>query len=124
MRPPKELFSGNLFKWMESGDASDGARYLIPKSVVPGIHFGPFSMCVIASWGAGWDHVSVSWPDRTPSWDEMCWIKNMFFLPTETVIQYHPSEEDYVDYHPHCLHLWRPQAVEFPVPPTILVGPK
>src|SRR5262245_54586743 len=28
-----------------------------------------------------WDHVSVSLSHRCPTWDEMCWVKDLFFLP-------------------------------------------
>lgn len=79
---------------------------------------------VIWSTGAGWDHVSVS-PYRrnyTPTWDDMCKLKRMFFHPEETVIEYHPAESQYVNIMPNCLHLWRPQHYEIPLPPPILVG--
>lgn len=53
------------------------------------------SFMVIASTGGGWDHVSVTKANggkRTPTWDEMCAIKEMFFLPDEVVVQYHPPQ--------------------------------
>ncbi len=78
---------------------------------------------VVASDGAGWEHVSVSLQDRTPTWKEMCWVKDLFWKPGETVVQYHPAERDYVNFHPHCLHLWRPTEAAMPTPPPILVGP-
>lgn len=84
---------------------------------------GPETLKVIASDGLGWDHVSVSLPHRCPTWAEMCFIKQLFFRDDETVIQYHPAKSDYVNYHPHCLHLWRPHYQELPKPPTIAVGP-
>ena len=69
----------------------------------------------------GWDHVSVSLSKRCPTWDEMCWVKNLFFRPDEAVIQIHPPADQYVNDHPHCLHLWRPiGGIE--TPPPILVG--
>ncbi len=76
---------------------------------------------VIASWGEGWDHVSVSINGRCPLWDEMCFVKDMFFHPGETVIQYHPAEKQYVNNHPNCLHLWRPQNHNVPMPPIHFV---
>lgn len=82
--------------------------------------------CVIASDEDGWDHVSVSFGSRSqrcPTWDEMCVIKDMFFRDDETVFQYHPAKADYVNHHPYCLHLWRPQEAEMPKPPTWMVGP-
>lgn len=78
---------------------------------------------VVISDGSGWDHVSTSCRDRCPKWEEMCWIKDLFFLPEDAVIQYHPSESTYINYHPHCLHLWRPQHADLPIPPTWMVGP-
>lgn len=84
---------------------------------------GQFRMLrVIASWGEGWDHVSVSLPNRCPTWEEMCFIKDFFFHPNECVIQYHPAQEDYVNNHQFCLHMWRPQENEIPKPPKIFVG--
>lgn len=79
---------------------------------------------VIASWGMGWDHVSVSHQDRIPTWEEMCWVKGQFFEPDECVMQLHPPEADYVNNHSRCLHLWRPQDVEIPRPPSMMVGDK
>src|SRR5580765_948730 len=72
----------------------------------------------------GWEHVSVSIEGRTPNWEEMCWVKNLFWDEDECVVQYHPAKKHYVNHHPFCLHLWRPIAGELPVPPPILVGPK
>ena len=79
---------------------------------------------VIFSRGCGWDHVSVSFNNRCPTWEEMCEIKSMFFHPDEVVVQYHPAESDYVNNHPYCLHLWRPQEQAMPTPPAWMVGAK
>jgi hypothetical protein len=79
---------------------------------------------VLASDQAGWEHVSVSFPTRTPTWDVMCTIKDLFWDAEDCVIQYHPPKSDYVSYHDFCLHLWRPIGVDIPRPPSSLVGPK
>lgn len=101
------------------GDDKNGAF----KVFVKGTSFN-----VIASNGGGWEHVSVSpgSPHRKkcPTWDEMCAIKDMFFEPEETVLQYHPPKSEYVNNHPYCLHLWRPLLWEIPRPPAIFVGLK
>lgn len=76
---------------------------------------------VIASDGGGWDHVSVSLPDRCPTWEEMSEIKRLFFGDDEWAIEYHPPTEKNISVHDYCLHLWRPQAVQLPTPPLILV---
>lgn len=77
---------------------------------------------VIASDGEGWEHVSVSLPDRCPTWDEMCVIKNLFWGDEDCVVQYHPPKSEYVNNHPFTLHLWRPCDAVFPRPCPTLVG--
>lgn len=79
-------------------------------------------LAVVIHDGEGWDHVSVSLPDRCATWDEMCYIKDVFFEPEETVIQFHPPKSGYVDDHKFCLHLWRNQKHKTPMPPKIFVG--
>jgi hypothetical protein len=78
-----------------------------------------------------WQHVSVTVHEsnyarparRCPTWDEMCWVKSLFFDDDEVVVQYHPAKRDYVNVHPFCLHLWKPNAEALPTPPPIAVGP-
>lgn len=72
----------------------------------------------------GWEHVSVSMRTMTPSWADMCRIKDLFWYEHEAVVQYHPAKADYVNHHPHCLHLWRPLDGVMRAPPSHLVGPK
>jgi hypothetical protein len=80
---------------------------------------------VIASDGGGWEHVSVSRPDSTPSWDNMAAVKRLFWDPEDCVVQFHPPESEYVNNHAHCLHLWRCiDGRAFPMPPSIMVGLK
>ena len=71
--------------------------------------------------GSGWEHVSVSIPHRTPNWQEMCFVKDLFWEPHECVVQYHPPTSKHINFHPNCLHLWRPTDVELPMPPMIMV---
>jgi hypothetical protein len=73
--------------------------------------------------GAGWEHVSISFAERTPTWREMCWVKDQFWNEDETVIQFHPARSDYVNCYPFCLHLWRHQDGH-QLPPSIFVGPQ
>ncbi len=73
---------------------------------------------VIWTTEGGWDHVSVAPydPDITPSWDDMCKLKDMFFNDEETVVQFHPAKSEYVNIKENCLHLWRPNEAEMAVP--------
>ncbi len=108
-------------------------RYSHPKDGNNGIFIisqGGFYFQCIASDGMGWEHVSVTLRFKkssncnNPSWDEMCYIKNLFWDEEDTVIQYHPAKSEYVNNHPNVLHLWRPIGVDLPKPNSILVGIK
>lgn len=72
-----------------------------------------------------WEHVSISIidGDRLPTWDEMCFVKNLFWGEEDCVLQFHPPKSDYVNYRWQVLHLWRPIGVDFPRPPAECVGP-
>ena len=78
----------------------------------------------VVSDGMGWEHVSVSFPNRCPTWGEMCIVKDIFWDEEDMVVQYHPPKSDYVNCHPYTLHLWRSTDQEIPAPPSIMVGPK
>ena len=82
---------------------------------------GKVELSVRASDGSGWDHVSVSLPDRTPTWDEMCFVKDIFWREDETVIQFHPRKDMYKNVHNFCLHMWKPSGSEIALPPLMFV---
>lgn len=90
------------------------------------IHRGRTTLFAMCSDGMGWQHVSVSCisegKDRTPTWAEMCYIKDLFWTKDECVIQYHPAESEYINMHKHCLHLWKPIGITLPIPNKIMVG--
>jgi len=115
-KPPKGIEPYRIRKGPLSSDDLHGnnGAFLIP---------GPegATLKVVVSDGGNWDHVSVSRADKTPSWDEMCFMKDLFFREDETVIQFHPAKENYVNFHAFCLHMWRPQFREIPTPPPIMV---
>lgn len=90
------------------------------------IHIGTWTGTVVFSNGAGWEHVSVSpYAKRiTPTWDDMCILKDIFFKDDEAVIQVHPAKKDYVNNMPNCLHLWRCTFTDMVLPPSFMVGLK
>ena len=80
-----------------------------------------------------WEHVSVrahkpaKWctqrpeQSRVPTWREMAHVKGVCWDDDDVVMQLHPRRADYVNRHPHVLHLWRPTRVPIPTPPIGLV---
>ena len=86
--------------------------------------YRPNAVAIVASWGGGWEHVSVSLKKRCPTWDEMCLVKDLFWAEDECVVQFHPPKAEYVNCHPYCLHLWKRVGAEYELPPSIFVGSK
>jgi len=68
--------------------------------------------------GAPWEHVSVSLPDRCPTWEEMDAVKRLFWDDSETVVQFHVARSEHINMHDYCLHLWRRSDGRIPQPPT------
>ena len=60
--------------------------------------FGPCR--VVASNQDGWDHVSVSLPNRCPTWSEMESVRNMFFTEDAVVMQLSVARSDHINLHP------------------------
>ena len=62
------------------------------------------------------EHVSVSLYNenrKTPTWEEMCEVKEIFWKPEEEVHQIHPPESQYIHGifgKDNILHLWRPES--------------
>jgi hypothetical protein len=63
-------------------------------------------------------------PIKRPAEEQIASSKNFFWEEEEVIMQLHPAKSQYVNYHPNCLHLWRPMHMSIPQPPSILVGPK
>lgn len=100
---------------IKNGGAGNNGAYLVP------IYETGAVVVVISSDGMGWDHVSVSLKNRCPKWEEMAYIKDLFFDADETVVQFHPKKEKYVNNHSYCLHLWKKQGADFELPESIMV---
>ncbi len=93
-----------------------------------GVKYGHVNLFIIASDASDpsakdWEHVSVSTQHRTPSWEEMNFVKNLFWEEEDCVVQFHPPKSEYINCAKNCLHLWRYVGFELPRPPKILVGP-
>jgi hypothetical protein len=78
---------------------------------------------IVASWGGGWEHVSVSHRIRCPLYEEMAHIARHFW-PNEAAMQLHVPEREHINCHPFCLHWWRPIGQDIPRPPGWMVGTK
>ena len=53
-----------------------------------------------------WLHVSVSHPDRLPTWETLVKIKNIFVGLEGEAMMFFPKQSEYVNYHPYYMHLW------------------
>jgi hypothetical protein len=61
---------------------------------------------IVEADGKRWWHVSLSRPNRLPTWADVKTVKNLFVGRDRLAIQVLPRQQDYVNYHPHVLHLW------------------
>lgn len=115
-----EMFR-NTHGMMASNEGDDFGSFFIP--------CGKSQIIVVASSGSEeipWEHVSLRSRDykgeRCPTWEEMCFVKDMFWDDEECVVQFHPPKSEYVNNHPFVLHLWKPTNAVIPTPPSIAVG--
>lgn len=125
MKAPEQF---RIKRGMMASDSSYGTNGAFE---IPHYRISNYTIFCIISDGSGWQHVSVTivgdkkrTATRCPTWEEMCYVKDLFWDKSETVIQYHPPESEYVNNHPYCLHLWKPDNIELPLPNKLMVGIK
>lgn len=56
--------------------------------------------------GKRWVHVSLAYPNRVPSYDELAEVKRIFVGLKRQAIMVLPREEKHINIHPYCLHLY------------------
>ena len=117
MKPIEEILSDKRHIYSDNVEISDdGFRGYM--------NVDRTDMTFVASWGGGWEHVSVAPVKRNkiPTWEQMCAVKDVLFKDDEAVIQIHPPKAEYVNMMTNCLHLWRPISKRLVLPPSFMVG--
>lgn len=106
-------------RWSRYGD--NHGNFLIP--YLRGVYLGV--LATSGDWPAAelpeeyaWEHVSVSLPNRTPTWPEMDFVCRLFWAEDEIVMQLHVPPKENINVYPHCLHMWRPLSTAIPRPPS------
>jgi hypothetical protein len=56
--------------------------------------------------GNEWLHISLSFPDHLPSYEDMKQVKAIFAGDENTALQIFPPKSRHVNIHEYCLHLW------------------
>lgn len=56
--------------------------------------------------GRRWIHVSLSHPNRCPTWATIRLVKDALLGRNRRAIQVLAPESEWVNLHPYCLHLW------------------
>jgi hypothetical protein len=64
--------------------------------------------------GKEWLHVSFSRKSKMPTYADLQLVKREFIGKDKKAIMVFPEEENYVNIHPNCLHLW--YSSENPIP--------
>lgn len=101
------LNDGQILRFIERVTMRDPAT----GTVCHALYFnGPKQLKVIASIDptphGALLHVSLSYPNRDPSWDVIKAIRAAFYGDDIDVMIVLPKAEDYVNRHDHCFHLW------------------
>lgn len=52
-------------------------------------------------------HVSLSYPDRNPSWEDIKQVRGAFYAEDIDCMMVLPKTADYVNLHPHTFHIWQ-----------------
>jgi hypothetical protein len=52
-------------------------------------------------------HVSLSYPDHLPTWEEIKAVKGLFFGDGVDAMMMLPRKELYVSHHPYAMHIWQ-----------------
>ena len=103
--------------------AGNNGIFVIPHYRITGYRF-----TVFVTETADWEHVVVQIvgkkrkngrPTRYPTHEEMEWVKRLFWLGTDTVLQYFPAEGDetYQSTREYMIHLWRPVKEDLIIKP-------
>lgn len=121
MKVPEQFRLGNAASGYETSEGDMFGVFIVPRAHSP---IGR-TLKIIAADGleTRWDHVSVSLaeqPDRAPSWTEMCFVKSLFWEPSECVVQFHPPDADNISLR-EVLHMWKSLDCSFPMPPKVCV---
>ncbi|KAA0888792.1 DUF7694 domain-containing protein [Oryzomonas rubra] len=53
-----------------------------------------------------WIHVSASFPNKTPSYQDMAEVKRLFVGEDRKAMHIFPARQYHVNIHEHCLHLF------------------
>jgi len=54
----------------------------------------------------GLNHISMSYKDKLPSYEEMKEARYQICPDIDKMAQIFPNKEEFVNLHPYCLHLW------------------
>jgi hypothetical protein len=115
---PEQYRQKKAGAWSSDETFGNNGAFLIP----PYLARKRPALRIMVSDGLGWEHVSVSTASRCPTWEEMCFVKDLFWDEEDCVMQLHPPRSEWVNNHPYCLHLWRPTEQEIPRPMNEMVG--
>lgn len=102
----REFIQGILPQnWMQISGAEDGASFAMMDKLSRIILTVIISQKIEGDYKR-WLHVSVAHQKRLPTWEELRMVKDLFIGKDKKAFQILPSEDNYVNIHPYCLHLF------------------
>lgn len=95
--------------WKQLQRFGDGCAYQYRSGLRVIVTTAPFED------GREWMHISVSRRDRTPSYEDLKFVK-MTFAEKRWGYQVFPPPDDNISIHATCLHIWVPLTGSLPLP--------
>jgi hypothetical protein len=83
-------YDGRLTPWCATWRRGDGIVLLEPE----------------AHNGVDWWHLSMSRAKQLPSWGELTRAKELWLGPKAHAVQVLSNDDEHINIHPFCLHLW------------------
>jgi hypothetical protein len=68
-------------------------------------------------------HLSISHEERLPAWEEIKWVRYQFCPKDIMMAMILPPEDQYVNLHENCFHLWQLKVEEMPKKKSKIVLP-
>jgi hypothetical protein len=73
---------------------------------------------------AVWVHISLSYPGKLPTWDDIKGVRNVILGSNRWAYQVLPPDDQSINIHPYCLHIWAPWDEDDDLMPDFARGGK
>jgi hypothetical protein len=103
--------------WERTREADDGVEWTRGKLTI-------VASAAIEDDNAVWVHISLSYPGKLPTWDDIKGVRNVILGSNRWAYQVLPPDDRSINIHPYCLHIWAPWNEDDDLMPDFARGGK